>query len=216
MANYIPNELKDIKDMKQRVMHNVIKEIENNAQKPKYRFGIVMLTAVFTVSAILFLFNYLFVVDQQSTTAPALDFTKPLFEDKQGIFYLNGLTLGDSKSKVVELLGEQYLTEIQEDGSDADLILVYKEDVKFYFYQENLSFILLLHTNEDLFEKLYNEYNGMKFTSDGHRYIHSSETSHIIKAEFTPDEDLNLSLAYADPDQLLENEGFLKIKESSE
>ncbi|MBQ0139527.1 MAG: hypothetical protein KBT36_09535, partial [Kurthia sp.] len=74
----------------------------------------------------------------------------------------------------------------------------------------------LLHTNEDLFEKLYNEYNGMKFTSDGHRYIYSSETSHIIKAEFTPDEDLNLSLAYADPDQLLENEGFLKIKESSE
>lgn len=216
MDNYTPNELKDIKTMKQRVMQNVVQEIENNAQKTKYRWGVIMLAGILTVSAMLFLLNQLFIVDQQSATTNPIDFTAPTFEDRQGLYYLHGFTLGDSKLKVVELLGGDYTTEFHEDGSGADLILDYNGDARFYFYQEKLLLILLMNTNKDAFEKLYNDYDGSKFTSYGQRYLYSSETSHIIKAELTSMGTLHVSLSHAVPEQLMENDGYLKFIESTD
>ncbi|AWE07738.1 hypothetical protein DCE79_10225 [Lysinibacillus sp. 2017] len=217
MDNYTPNELKDIKTMKQRVMQNVVQEIENNAQKTKYRWGVIMLAGILTVSAMLFLLNQLFIVDQQSATTNPFDFTAPTFEDRQGLYYLHGFTLGDSKLKVVELLGGDYTTEFHEDGSGADLILDYNGDARFYFYQEKLLLILLMNTNKDAFEKLYNDYDGSKFTtSDGQRYFYSIETSQVLKAEFTPMETLYLSLSHATPGELQDIIEYLKLKENKD
>lgn len=216
MDNYTPNEIKDLEVIKQRMMDNVEQEIENNLQRPKYRWKFVMISAILTIIAILFVFNQLFIVDRHSGAINPFDFTQPTFEDRQGLYYLHGLTLGDSKSKVIELLGENYTTEFHEDGSIADLILNYEGDAKLYFYQGKLDLILLLKTNVDQFEKLFNEYNGLKFTSYGQYYLYSNETSHIIKAEFTPMGTLQLSLSHADPQQLMENAGYLKIKENNE
>ena len=216
MNNYTPNELNDIEAMKQRVMHNVVQEIENSSPKPKYKWGFVMLTNVLTVCAMLFLFNQLFIVNEHSATPHPIDFTQPLIEDKQGVFYVHGITLGDQKTTVVELLGEKSLTEIQEDGSGADLVLDYNGDALFYFYEEKLFRILLLNTNEDAFVKLYDEYNGIKFTSNTNRYLYLSETSHIIKAELTPMGTLHVSLSFVDPAELLENEGYMKLRENTD
>ena len=211
MDNYTPKELNNIKAMKQRVMKNVVQEIEINTQKPKSRWGVVMLTAVLTVSSIFFLINQLIISDQHSVKNDSIDFTQPLFEDKQGRFYLHGITLGDSKSKVVELIRENYTTDFQEDGSGADFTLDYNGDARFYFYEDKLFRILFLNTNEDAFQKVFKDYNGMKFTDYGQRYLYSNEASHIIKAEVTPMGTLHVSLLYADPVQLLENEGYLKL-----
>ena len=217
MDNFTPNELKDLAAMKQRVMHNVVQKIENNnSQKSNYRWIFKLLTTILTMSAILFVINQFVNVSQHSTINSPIDYTQPLFEDKEGLFYLHGVTLGDSKSNVVELLGNNFTTEFQEDGSNADLILDYEGDARFYFYEGKLDRILLLNTNEDMFANLFNEYNGMKFTSYDQRYLYSSETSHIIKAEFTPMNTLQLSLSYADLTQLMENEGYLKLIEKTD
>lgn len=216
MNNYTPNELNDLDAMKQRVMHNVVQQVENSSPKPKSKWGVVMLTTVLTVSAMLFLFNQLFIVNEHSATPHPIDFTQPLIEDKQGIFYVHGITLGVPKTTVVERLGEKSLTEIQEDGSGADLILDYNGDALFYFYEEELFRILLLNTNENAFAKLYNAYNGIKFTSNTQRYLYLSETSHIIKAELTPMGTLHVSLSFVDPAELLENEGYMKLKDNTD
>lgn len=211
MDNYTPNEIKDLAAIKQRVMRNVVQEIENNSQRPKYRWRSVVMTAVLTIGVMLFVLNQLSIVDQHSATKLQIDLNQPTFYEKEGLFYLHGLTLGDSKSKVVELVGEDYTIEFQEDGSNADLIFDYGGKARFYFYQGKLDLILLMNVNEDKFDKLFNEYNGEKFTSYEQRYLYSSQTSHIIKAESTP-MGLYLYLSYADPEELKDNEGYLKLK----
>lgn len=215
MNSYTPTEIKHIKDMKQRVMRNVIQEVEGKSQKPKYKWKFAGIAAVFTLTALLFMFNQLFIHDPHSTIVPQIDFTHPLLNDKQGSYYLEGITLGISHSEVVERLGEKETTEIQEDGSGADLILDYKGEAIFYFYQEKLFRILLPNTNKEHFKNLFGAYKGTKFTSNGHQYLYSSKTSHLIKAELTPMGHLYVTLSVADPKQLLENEGYLKLKENS-
>lgn len=228
MDNYTPNEIKDLKIMKQRVMQNVVHEIENKPTKPKYRWRFIMISAIFTLCVMFFMLNQVTNDVQQSANIQQFDFTQPQFYEEQGLFYLNGFTLGDSKTKVIDRLGEvateiqvagliaeSGITEIQEDGMGADLILDYKGDARFYFYEDKLFSILLLNTNEEKFEKIYQEYTGMKFTSYGHDYLYSSETSHIIKAETTPMGNLYVYLSIALPEQLLENEGYLKSLEST-
>ena len=213
MDNYTPTEIKDLKTIKQRVMRNVVQEIENNSRKPKYRWRFVLISAVLIISAMLFMINQLVIVDHDSATKLSMDLTEPTFYEEQGLFYLHGLTLGDSKSKVVRHLGKDYTTEFQEDGSNADLILDYEGEARFYFLQEKLILILLTNTNEDRFDKLFSEYNGMKFTSDGSRYFYSNEASHVLKAEFIPNRKLYLYLSYAGP-ELMENAEFMKLKQN--
>ena len=230
MDNYTPNEIKDLKIMKQRVMQNVVQEIENKPPKPKYRWRFIMISAFFTLCVVFFMLNQIMSDNQHSANSPQIDFTQPQFSEEQGLFYLNGFTLGDSKSNVVERLGEKKsteirvaelkadsgITEIQEDGNGADFILDYKGEARFYFYEGKLFLMLLLNTNEEQFEKIYNEYNGMKFTAYGHHYLYSNETSHIIKAETTPMGNLYLYLSIAEPEQLMENEGYIKLIESTD
>ncbi|MBD8031678.1 hypothetical protein [Solibacillus merdavium] len=230
MDNYTPNEIKDLKIIKQRVMQNVVHEIENKSPKPKYKWRFIIISAVFTLCVMFFMLNQIMNDNQHSANVPQFDFTQPEFYEEQGLFFINGFTLGDSKSKVIERLGEKEstkiqvaelfadneITEIQEDGNGADFILDYKGEARFYFYDEKLFLMLLLNTNEEQLEKIYNAYNGMKFTAYGDHYLYSSETSHIIKAETTPMGNLYLYLSIAEPEQLMENEGYIKLIESTD
>lgn len=230
MDNYTPKEIKDLKVMKQRVMQNVVQEIENKPPKPKFRWRFIIISAIFTLCMMFFMLNQIMSDNQHSANTPQFDFTQPQFYEEHGLFYLNGFTLGDSKSDIVERLSEKKLTEIQvaeliadseiteiqEDGNGADFILDYKGEARFYFYDEKLFSMLLLNTNEEQFEKIYKEYNGMKFTAYGQHYLYSSETSQIIKAETTPMGNLYLYLSIAEPKQLMENEGYIKLIESTD
>ncbi|WP_107942929.1 MULTISPECIES: hypothetical protein [Metasolibacillus] len=210
MNNYTPTEIKDLQAIKQRVMHNVLQEIERGPQKPIYKWRFIMLSAILTISSILFIVNQMFIIDKHATK---VDLTEPIFYEEQGLFYLHGITLGDSPSKLMETLGENYTTEFFEDGNNADLILDYEGDARFYFVQGKLKSLILMGVDERRFDEVFTHYNGTKFTNNDTRFIYSSETSHIIKAEYTP-YGLYVYLMYAGPD-FAEVQEFLKRQNNS-
>lgn len=218
MNNYIPNEVKDLTANKQRVMRNVINEIENTSRRPKYKWRFVVITAVLTMSAILFVFNQLIMEnEQQSATETQLDFTKPTFSEDQGLLHLYGVTLGDSESKVIESLGENYTIVDYVDGSGADFIMDYDGIARFYFYQDKLDSIIFMKVDKIYFDKLFNDYDGFKFltsTTDNDRYFYSKETGQLLKATIVPDGNLYLYLMDGGKG-LLENPDFPKIEQIS-
>lgn len=216
MNNYIPNEVKDLTTSKQRVMRNVVNEIENTSRKSKYKWQYVVITAILTISAMLFVFNEIFIKnEQQYATEVQLDFTKPTFSEEQGLLYLHGVTLGDSPSKVIERLGKNYTIDDYEDGSVADFILDYDGIARFYFYQDKLDLIIFMKVDEIYFDKLFNEYDGFKFltsSNNNDRYFYSRETGQLLKATIIPNGDLYLYLMHGGKD-LLENPDFPKIEQ---
>ncbi|WP_419959317.1 hypothetical protein [Psychrobacillus sp. BM2] len=216
MNNYIPNEVKDLTTSKQRVMRNVVNEIENTSRKSKHKWKYVVISAILTISAMLFVFNEIFIKnEQQSATEVQLDFTKPTFSEEQGLLYLHGVTLGDSQSKVIERLGKNYTIDDYEDGSVADFILDYDGIARFYFYQDKLDLIIFMKVDEIYFDKLFNEYDGFKFltsSNNNDRYFYSRETGQLLKATIIPNGDLYLYLMHGGKD-LLENPDFPKIEQ---
>ena len=225
MNKYIPNEVKNLAESKQRVMRNVLNTIENNSRRPKRKWQYGLITAILAMSAMFFLLNEVFNDDNhQSATKPPLDvtelpldLTKPTFFTAQGLLYLQGVTLGDSQTRVIERLGEKYTIDNQEDGSVADVILIYDGNARFYFHENKLITILLMNVDENYFDTLFNDYEGVKVNSstDDDRFIYSKETSQIVKATFVPDGNLYLYLLHAGPD-LLENADFLKMEQESD
>lgn len=216
MNNYIPEEVKDLTNSKQRVMQNVVNELENTSRKSKLKWRYVVIMAVLTMSAMLFVFNEIWLENvQQSATDLQLDLTKPTFFEEQGFLYLNGVTLGDSQSTVIERLGDNYTVDDHEDGSGADFILDYDGIARFYFYQEKLDSIIFLNVDEGYFDKLFNDYNGFKFltpTTNNDHYFYSKETGQLLKATIIPDGSLYLYLMQGGKD-LLENPDFPKIEQ---
>lgn len=213
----MPNEVKDLTDSKQRVMQNVVNDIENTSKspkRPKRKWRYIVIVAVVTMSAMLFVLNEIVIENEQhSATEFALDLTQPTLSEKEGLLYLHGVTLGDSQAEVVELLGENYAVEDYEDGSVADFILDYGGNARFYFYKDKLDSIIFMKVDANYFDTLFKEYAGVKFISGDHRFIYSKETSHIIKAEYDPDGNLHVSLSHAGPD-LAENKEFLELEQS--
>lgn len=216
MNNYIPNELKDLTHSKERVMQNVVSEIQKTSRRPKHTWRYVVITAVLTMCAMLFVFNEIYIEnDHQTAIEPGLDLTQPTFSEEQGLFYLHGVTLGDSQSRVKELLGEDYIKEDYEENTLADLILDYNGNARFYFYENKVVKILLMNVDKIYFDKLFNNYDGFKFISlevthegNKNRFFYSKKTSQLIKAEIIPDGNLYFSLSYAP--NLLENPDFPK------
>jgi hypothetical protein len=203
MNNYIPNKVKDLTESKQRVMRNVVNEIENNSRRPKHKWRYVVITAVLTMSVMFFFINELFIEnEQQPATELQLDLTQPTFSEEQGIFNLHGVTLGDPQSKVIERFGENFKID-QEDDSGADLILDYDGNARFYFYEDKLNKVVFMNVDEDYFDKLFNDYDGFKFIDFGiydDRFFYSNETNQIVKASTQLiDENLSLTISYAEP-----------------
>ena len=215
MNKYIPTEVKDLTESKQRVMRNVVKEIEHNQERPRYKRRYLVFTIILTISAMLFVLNETFMEDeQQSATELQLDLTKPTFSEEQGSLYLNGVTLGDSQSKVIEHLGENYTIDDYEDGSGADFILDYDGIARFYFYQEKLDSIVFMNIDKSYFDQLFSDYDGFKFitsTTNNDRYFYSKDTGQLLKATSVPDGNLYLYLMRGGKD-LLENPDFPKIE----
>lgn len=217
MNNYIPSEVKELTTSKQRVMRNVVNEIEKTSRKSKHKWRYVVFTAVLTMSTMLFVFNEIFMEnEQQLATEIQLDFTKPIFSEEQGLLYLHGVTLGDSQSKVIEAFGKNYTIE-KEDGSGADFIIDYDGAARFYFYEDKLDSILFMNVDENYFDQLFNDYDGFKFitssSEDDDRYFYSKETGQLLKATTEVlNEDLYLYLIHGGKD-LLENPDFPKIEQ---
>ena len=128
-----------------------------------------------------------------------------VISEENGAFYFGGITLGDSKAKVIELLGENYTENINHETDG------------YVMEYDNLNISL----NEDLFvykisipsfNELY--YNALfnSFISDGFvyqdgedlydvnsgRYFYSKDTAHVVAAKYAPNRDLFLFFSYAD------------------
>lgn len=198
MNNYIPTKIKNLSESKERVMRNVINNIENKSTKSKPQFRYLLITALFTLCILFVLINEIPNENEQSATEINSNFTKPEFKDVQGLFYFNGITLNDSQEKVIERLGKSYTIE-QEDGNRADIVMNYDDKANFYFYKGKLDSILFMNVDKNYFEKLFDDYDGVKFISptgpieDDH-YFFSKETGHLIKATAVPNGNLYIYL----------------------
>ena len=198
--------MRDLTESKQRVMHNVVSEIENNSKRPKHHWRFVAVSLVLLVSTMLFFFNIENELPLNKLQAPIehhLDLTKPIFTDEQGTLFLQGITLGDSHKKVIGVLGENYSI-IQEDDSKADLIMDYDGQAKFYFDDDKLNSAVFMNVDKNYFNHVYKDYDGFKFFTsiytdyDGH-YFYSNETNQVLKA-FTDSTDGNLQLSLSEYD----------------
>lgn len=211
MNDYIPERLKDLSKNEKRVIQRVIERIEIKPKRQKYMWGHIVLTVLILIMPILFTINEFYIEDHDiASTKSSVDFTKPLFSETDGRIYISGISLGDASSSVIGLLGKNYTKEYQEDGSAADLILDYQGQARFYFYEDKLDSIIILELDEEYFENVYHNYDGIKFISYESRYIYSMENNQLVKVENIPNGNLQLSFSLAGPD-LLENAEFKEI-----
>ncbi len=117
-----------------------------------------------------------------SPTNTNVDLAKPTFTEEEGYLYFHGVTLGDSPSKVIERLGENYIIG-QADGSGSDFLINYDGVASFHFYNDKLNSIVLIKVDKDYFE------NYLIITMDLKLLkmitiviIYSEETCQVIKA----------------------------------
>ena len=213
MNKFIPTEVKDLTASKERVMQNVLNEIQNRPKRPQHNWRYVVIAAVVTMSALLFVVTEVLtenepsVADQPSPTEIDIDLSKPTFYEEQGLFYLDGVTLGDSVSKVIEVFGENFTIvqedDSEEDGSEADVVMNYDGQAEFSFIEDELDSIEFMNVDEAYFDKLFYEYDGFKFTFfhiDDVRFFYSNETKQIIEASTQPiNENLYVTLSHAEP-----------------
>lgn len=205
MDKFIPTEVKDLTESKKRVMRNVVDEIQNRSKRPKHNWRYAVIAAVVTMSAMLFVLTEVLtenepsIAEQPFPTELHIDLSKPAFSEEQGLFYLDGITLGDSQSKVIEVFGEDF-TIVQEDDSEADVVMNYEGQVKFYIIEDKLDSITFMNVDEDYVDKLFNDYGGFKFIfhwylDNDNRLFYSKETSHILRTSTTMSMDGNLYLS---------------------
>ena len=231
MNNNTFKDVKNLTESKERVMENVLQELENTSRRPKHKWRNVLLTPVLAISLIGIMFlvlneilienEQITATEQQSQTEIHSELKNPTVSFEQGNLYIHGITLGDSQKSVIELLGEKYSIE-QEDGSGADFVMDYDGVARYYFREDKLVQIVLMKVDKKYFDQLFADYKGFKFTSsssntdDDNRYIYSKETNQILKATTdVPNRDLYLYLGYAGPD-LMENQEFLKMEQNLE
>lgn len=208
MNNYIPDELKDLSKSETRVIQNVIHHIEGEVSRENFLWRQVSITAMVAVIAILLVVSQLNLPKESLNAAQvSLDWERPIFSEQEGLLYIQQVTLGDSKSKVMKQLGEGYVEETPEDGIVADSVFNYNDQARFYFYEGKLDLVVITNVDKTHFDNLFDQYEGVKFVSYESHYIYSKETSHVLKSEFIPEGSLYLSLSYAGP-EIMENADF--------
>lgn len=209
MNNFIPNELKDVTKSKERIMRNVVNDIQHKPKRSKHHWTYGVLAAVFTISVTLFILNEVVIknepsiVEQPPPTNQSIDGSKPTVFEEQGLFYMSGVTLGDSQSTVIEVFGEDFtLLNEQADGSEADFVMDYGGQMRVSFIDDKVESIEFTHVDEAYFDTLFHAYDGFKFiyfdiTDD--RFFYSTETHQLVTASLDSiNENLTLTLAYAD------------------
>src|SRR5690606_9260993 len=113
--------------------------------------------------------------------------------------------------------GENYtMVSNVDDSGGVDTKLDYDGKVMFYFDKGKLDRILFTNVNENYFAQLYENYEGIKYSSDGNRYIFSQETNQLIKGEMIPDGSLYVYLMVPDDNlDSLENMGYQETEQRS-
>lgn len=205
MNKYVPNEVKDLSSSKERVMRNVINGLENQTKKSKFGWRYGLMTAFCAVTAVFFVLIQFSGSKEQAGSV--LNGGPTIFTEEQGEYYLYGVTLGNSKSEVIEKLGENYIDVFYLDGSGADSILEYN-NVEVHLVKDEVFMISIPRMNESDYEKMFNEYDGEKFVDwqdkyDRYslsyaRFFYSEEAAHILMAKYDPARNLRVSLSYKD------------------
>ena len=132
---------------------------------------------------------------------------KPSITTVKDIIYLNNLTLNDPTTQVIERMGEKYEA-AQEDGSGADYVMIYDENIRIYIVNNHIDKIIVKDVNLRHFENFFISFEGIKFTNDRDRYIYSKPSEQLIKATTnTPNEKLYLYFMYPD-DQFYNSYNF--------
>ncbi|WP_438317880.1 hypothetical protein [Sporosarcina sp. FA9] len=128
-----------------------------------------------------------------------------VFSQEGGKYYLNEVTLGDSKSEVFEKLGQNYKDVLDLEGSGADSILHY-DNLRVYLFEDKVFLLNALKMNENDYKKIFSAYEGDKYidqqgiedTYSGIRFFYREDTSHLLMAKYEPDNNLYMYLRYTD------------------
>lgn len=215
MNDFIPPKIKNLTESKKRVIQNVERAIENNSGSVKNKWRYVVIATILTMSVMIFVLNEVRTENVPNTAEQHIGVSQPTISNEQGMLYLQGITLGDPQSQVIEIFGENYTKE-HEDGSGSDYVMVYEDNMRFYIYQDKVELIIFMKVDKNYFYKLFNNYDGFKVGSsdlgDHDRFIYSKETNHILKATTSvPNKDLYLYLTYAAP-EIMENPDFIEAE----
>ncbi len=146
--------------------------------------------------------------EQQQSDGEEIDLNKvvkenndnpKLFEDIEQKFYIQGVTLGDPKSLVIEKLGNP--DEEKEDSSEldpSDTVLSYN-NLNIYITNNKVTH-MNLQTNEGFFKKeFYNLYPNRQYISEDSSmfYLYEEPTGHLIYAKYD-NENFMVYFDYAD------------------
>lgn len=219
MNKFLPNEVKNLSDNKERVIQNVMNRIETQQTKQikNWQFGLV---AVLLATVVVFFVIGQIPADTQQTTSEIV-IEHPIFTEENGKYYLYGVTLNDSKSTVIEKLGENYKEDPDtgNSGTGADSILVF-EELKVHFFEDKVILLEIQKMNENSFDEIFDQYQGEKFISPGYendkynigysRYLYSKESSQAIMAKYDPEKNLYVFLTPIS-DNFYEEAGVEKV-----
>lgn len=229
MNKFLPPELKDLSDSKKRVMQNVTETSETRTVKRKWKWPYTAMTAVMLASTMFFVFQVTVnkedgqpgsdtevpqIEGEKPVESPGdvgeatIDLSKPTFINNEGVFTVNGITVGDTQEDVINQLGESYTQDDNVDAPGADMAMYYDNQINVFFYKDKVESILVLGMNEDHARQIYVDTAEIKFMSDTTRFIYSVETAHIIKMEYSPDGQLNVWFKQNDDPNLGSNPGF--------
>lgn len=238
MNKFLPPELKDLSDSKKRVIQNVTEKVEERSKRRKLKWPYTAMTAAMLASAMYFIFQVTVDKEDgkpasdtevplikgekpvDSVESPmdeekpkdereaALDLSKPTFTNNEGIFTVNGITVGAMQENVINQLGDSYSLEDDLDGSGADKVMNYDNQIIVYFYKDKVDSILFLDMDEEHAHQIYMDATEVKFMSGETRFIYSVETAQIIKMEYTPDGQLNVRFSQNDDPNFGSNPGF--------
>ena len=141
-----------------------------------------------------------------------ITFFNNTFSIEDGKFYLYGITHDDSKTKVIETLGDDYIedTNVELGGSRYFDRLVYEKlGLTIIFNQDQVISITVKVNDPEEFERLYDSYNEGKYYYEGStdptseqnvKHLYSEETLQIVTTKYDPYQTLWLTISYTSPE----------------
>lgn len=125
---------------------------------------------------------------------------------ENGKFYFNGITLKDSKSEVIEILGGDCI-EVDDHGTGATLILEY-DNLLIFFNGELVVYEIIIRSfDEPYYEALFDSFikDGVvynsgedKYNLNSARFFYSKDSSQLVTAKYDPNRNLFVFFMHAD------------------
>lgn len=117
----------------------------------------------------------------------ALNHSQPIVSIAKENLYLHGITLGDPESKVITYFGDAD-TRIEKD--DGETTISYRDELEFTFREGKLEFMSYLKVDEEYFNQVLADFEGVD--------LYSAETSQMISTEHSDAGDLIVTLHYSE------------------